>query len=81
MCLDVHALACCIRLRQPAYHSMLCQLSDIGYDELVFQGPLHIALTQSVAWYTIRRGVLAHLHNAAPPCCCAVLLMEQSESQ
>ena len=83
MCLDVevYTVACCICFRQPTYHAMFCQLSDIGQDELVFQDPLHMALTQSVAWNTIRSGVLTHLRNAALPCCHAVLLMEQSGSQ
>ena len=48
---------------------MLCQLSDIGQDELVFQDRLHIALTQSVAWNAIRNGVLAHLHNVLTLSC------------
>lgn len=52
-----------------AYHSMLCQLSDIGQDELVFQDPLHITLTQSIAWNAIRNRVLAHLHNALTLSC------------
>lgn len=69
MCLEVGAAACHICLKRAAHHSMLCQLSDIGQDELVFQDPLHIAFTQPVAWNAICRGVLAHLHKANLSCC------------
>lgn len=53
-------------LEPPPHHSILCQLADIGQDELVLQNFLHSTFTQSTAWDAIGRGVLAHLNNATP---------------